>query len=404
MDVKYGYDVNFVEDISDHLTCVICQLVLRNPVCFVDCGHRLCKSCYTDMRENAIQSDLDVLCPYDRIEVDVNKVFEDTGLARLINDMKVKCNYSESGCDWVGELGNLESHLQRCMVKEKRSTAELLQNVQYRLSICEERIHKNEKELHDLRSENQKKDTVIDDMRGEITSLEENVEQLNDLVNYLSAGAAEGCETSLDSSVGANLEELATICNLSQVSSTRSTVGAKLEELATICDLSQVLSTEEELVNETNTQPACQVSTRTSHTNETQHSEERIDNISKQLEKLTYNMKTLEQLTANKKVVFKWKVENYNFCKEVGDVFSPVFYSCVNGHCCVLGLEWFGNKKGKLGLNFSVCRDHEGETVKKPFRYAVELEISGKDYDKEYEIFPFEFCKKSRQIYGTSWA
>ena len=48
-----GHDANFVEDVPDYLTCVICQLTLRNPVFIINCGHRLCKPCFESMKEHA---------------------------------------------------------------------------------------------------------------------------------------------------------------------------------------------------------------------------------------------------------------------------------------------------------------------------------------------------------------
>ena len=42
-----GYDVEFVEPLKDDYVCVICLLVLREPIQIESCGHRLCKICYT---------------------------------------------------------------------------------------------------------------------------------------------------------------------------------------------------------------------------------------------------------------------------------------------------------------------------------------------------------------------
>ena len=50
-----GYDATFVEDVADYLKCMICHLVLRNPVMLIDCGHRLCNSCYESMKKHATE-------------------------------------------------------------------------------------------------------------------------------------------------------------------------------------------------------------------------------------------------------------------------------------------------------------------------------------------------------------
>ena len=45
-----GYDFDFVSDVSDEVICVVCHLVLKKPVQFVQCGHRLCKSCFNQIK------------------------------------------------------------------------------------------------------------------------------------------------------------------------------------------------------------------------------------------------------------------------------------------------------------------------------------------------------------------
>ena len=40
-----GYDVEFVGNEPNHVTCCICLLVLREPMQGRQCGHRFCKSC-----------------------------------------------------------------------------------------------------------------------------------------------------------------------------------------------------------------------------------------------------------------------------------------------------------------------------------------------------------------------
>ena len=48
-----GYNFDFVSDFSDELICVACHLVLKELVQLVKCGHRLCKSCFNQMKTYA---------------------------------------------------------------------------------------------------------------------------------------------------------------------------------------------------------------------------------------------------------------------------------------------------------------------------------------------------------------
>ena len=45
-----GYDFLFVNDVSDELICVVCHLVLKELLQLVQCGHRLCKSCFHQIK------------------------------------------------------------------------------------------------------------------------------------------------------------------------------------------------------------------------------------------------------------------------------------------------------------------------------------------------------------------
>ena len=47
--MENGYDCDFASDVSKELICVVCNLVLREPVQLGECGHRLCKLCLNQM-------------------------------------------------------------------------------------------------------------------------------------------------------------------------------------------------------------------------------------------------------------------------------------------------------------------------------------------------------------------
>ena len=93
---------------------------------FVECSHRVCGSCFERMKEHAERGIL--LCPYDRIEVDGNKVFEDQAISRTILDFKVNCENHAVGCGWIGELRQLEEHLNdKCVVNENKRLLQMIE-------------------------------------------------------------------------------------------------------------------------------------------------------------------------------------------------------------------------------------------------------------------------------------
>ena len=99
-----GYDCEFVERPKELETdCPICLLVLRDPFQTSCCGNSFCQSCvkYVQADEKA--------CPTCN-EVDFG-VFPDKRLRRSLYAFQVRCVHQKSGCEWVGELGELDRHL-----------------------------------------------------------------------------------------------------------------------------------------------------------------------------------------------------------------------------------------------------------------------------------------------------
>ena len=48
-----GYECNFAREVPEDLICVVCQLALKDPVQMADCGHRLCKTCFSRLKHDA---------------------------------------------------------------------------------------------------------------------------------------------------------------------------------------------------------------------------------------------------------------------------------------------------------------------------------------------------------------
>ena len=51
VSLEGGYDVDFVEEVPDEFLCCVCHLTLKEPVQIENCGHRLCKVCFRQMKE-----------------------------------------------------------------------------------------------------------------------------------------------------------------------------------------------------------------------------------------------------------------------------------------------------------------------------------------------------------------
>ena len=100
-----GYDCEIVDlPASAYQTkCPICHLVLRYPYLSECCGVNFCQSCGERIRAEHMP------CPTCR---KANfRIFPNLGLANYLNKLCVSCTSCKPSCNWCGELGELEYHL-----------------------------------------------------------------------------------------------------------------------------------------------------------------------------------------------------------------------------------------------------------------------------------------------------
>ena len=111
---REGYTCEFVErpPKAFQCDCPICLLVLREPHQITCCGYSFCETCV-----KRLQAD-DKCCPTCS-EIDY-VIFPDKRLKRSLNEYRVYCSNKEEGCEWVGELGELDRHLNLQPPSEKQ--------------------------------------------------------------------------------------------------------------------------------------------------------------------------------------------------------------------------------------------------------------------------------------------
>ena len=100
-----GYDCEFVEPPTSafQTECPICCLILREPYQVTCCGTSFCHTC-----TRRLQAD-NSPCPTCR--EDNFEVFPNKGLNRSLKQLQVYCTHRKGGCQWRGELGELDHHL-----------------------------------------------------------------------------------------------------------------------------------------------------------------------------------------------------------------------------------------------------------------------------------------------------
>ena len=100
-----GFDCEFVErpPKAFQVDCPVCLLVVREPHQVTCCGYSFCQPCI-----NRVERDKKP-CP--TCNEAAFSVFPNKGLRRAIYEHQVLCGHQKLGCQWVGELRELDDHL-----------------------------------------------------------------------------------------------------------------------------------------------------------------------------------------------------------------------------------------------------------------------------------------------------
>jgi len=99
-----GYDYSFTRPVPERFNCNICTRVLHNPYLTECCGHYFCESCIKQWFKK--QKTTCPICRQENFNHVLNKA-----LKREINDLEIQCTKQGLGCQWVGELSSLQTHL-----------------------------------------------------------------------------------------------------------------------------------------------------------------------------------------------------------------------------------------------------------------------------------------------------
>ena len=123
-----GYDYEFVIIPSDRLICKICHLPCRDPYLSVCCGHVFCKSCLDNVKKAPAITNACPLCRDEEFETFPNKQLD-----REIKGLHIYCTNKEKGCEWQGELNDINNHLgnsNSCQFEEVKCSNECGEMIQ----------------------------------------------------------------------------------------------------------------------------------------------------------------------------------------------------------------------------------------------------------------------------------
>ena len=101
-----GFECEFTEKVPwgiQQADCPICLLVLKEPYQATCCGKSFCRECIQQVKDSFKP------CPTCK---DGNfNIFHNKGLQQSLYDFQVNCTHKSKGCEWTGELRELDNHL-----------------------------------------------------------------------------------------------------------------------------------------------------------------------------------------------------------------------------------------------------------------------------------------------------
>lgn len=94
-----GFDCELV----DKPICPVCQQILREPYQTSCCGSSFCRVCVENVKtENK---------PCPKCKQEKFSIVHNESLQRSLYGFQVYCSHKLEGCEWKGELGQVDSHL-----------------------------------------------------------------------------------------------------------------------------------------------------------------------------------------------------------------------------------------------------------------------------------------------------
>ena len=102
---EVGYDCEFIDPPPKafQTECPLCLHTLRDPQQLICCGYNFCQPC--------IERVLTEKKPCPMCNGTSLNVFPNKGLQRSLSQLRIRCLYKKAGCEWIGELGQLDQHL-----------------------------------------------------------------------------------------------------------------------------------------------------------------------------------------------------------------------------------------------------------------------------------------------------
>ena len=100
-----GYRCEFIDPVSDDFICKVCNCVAREPNLTSCCGQHYCQSCIVKIIEDGKP------CPNPECGEATFNTFLDKNYHRKILSLRVHCTVKDRGCQWIGKVEQLDTHM-----------------------------------------------------------------------------------------------------------------------------------------------------------------------------------------------------------------------------------------------------------------------------------------------------
>ncbi len=139
---KYGYDDSrFEKAVDAHFHCSICYNVLKEPMMCRNNEHIFCRGCITE--HLTVNSHT---CPECNEDLTVETLRKARLVSNYLAELRIKCDYSNRGCQEYIRLQELDSHVENCgftPVKCSNEECEMVVNkhelIHHESTVCEYR-------------------------------------------------------------------------------------------------------------------------------------------------------------------------------------------------------------------------------------------------------------------------
>lgn len=174
-----GYkDEIFEEPVDDELKCPICEKVLEAPV-QGDCDHLFCLDCIQLWLKNSL------VCPLDRRQLLPSQLQPAPRIIlKLLNNLKIRCDYHDYGCPIKLKLSELKQHAKICLYNPGlNQNAQKTKKLEFKNQL---KNHSTSNQINQI-----KRFRVAGDMSNEIGEIDRIVRDLNQDLEYEHRKSAE---------------------------------------------------------------------------------------------------------------------------------------------------------------------------------------------------------------------